>query len=250
MACLRNASGNLLGAVDVIMISQHSELPMRPMQVRQDRRCDLGRHSSTAEQLLIDEVSTEEDEIGTEGARFSDDALEAGDVAGMRAGVKIRKEDHSQRMGPSRPPIDCELQSANQVRARPRNPLQPTLAAELVSEGWSRDGADQTTSRTRPSFVPIHPVIPTPDGDRRPPAASRYLVPILFCRLLPAGCKAGKPYRLQKLQARIAKRIIKVARRYRRPGICACEQGQHPSDAVCSSDKYCRGRVGGGHEAG
>ena len=55
---------------------------------------------------LIDEVSTEEDEIGVEGACFSDDALEAGDVAGMRASVKIRKEDHSERTGPSRPPID------------------------------------------------------------------------------------------------------------------------------------------------
>ena len=186
------------------------------MQVRQDRGCDLGRHSSAAEQLLIDEVATEEHEIGAEGASFSDDALEAGDVIGMRAGVKIRKEDHSERTGPSLPTIDCELHSANPMRPRPRNPLKPTLAAEFVSEGWPRDGADQTTSRTLPNF----PVIPTPDGvtDDRPLQAGTPFQ-LRFTDCYPLGvrqashiggksCKPGSPDTSLKWCAHIVDRDL------------------------------------------
>ena len=129
---------------------------MTRIQLREDRSCDSGRHSSSAEQLHIDKVATEENEIGVEGSSFSDDAPEARDVVGMRASMKIREKNYSERTGPSRPTIDYQPQFANYMRTRPRNPLKPTLSAEFVSEGWSRKGADQATPQNPPTHIPIH----------------------------------------------------------------------------------------------
>ena len=62
---------------------------MTPHQLRKDRSCDPGWHSSSPEQLHIDKIATEENEVGVEGLSFSDDAREARDVVGMRARMKI-----------------------------------------------------------------------------------------------------------------------------------------------------------------
>src|SRR5262249_49207689 len=79
---------------------------------------------------------------------------------GMGAGMKIGQKKYSERMRPSRPTIDYEPQSANQMRTRPSNPLKATFSAELVSKGWPRNGADQTIPQNLPEHISIQAVIP------------------------------------------------------------------------------------------
>jgi hypothetical protein len=47
-------------------------------------------------------------EVGVEGSSFVDDALEAGNIVGMGAGMKIGQKKYSERMRPPRPAIDYE----------------------------------------------------------------------------------------------------------------------------------------------
>ena len=111
-------------------------------QPRENRSYHLGRHSTSPEQLHVNKVATEKNEVGVEGSSFSDDALEARNIVGMGAGMKIGQKKYSEWLRPPRPTIDYEPQSANQMRTRPSNALKATFSAELVAKGWPRNGAD------------------------------------------------------------------------------------------------------------
>jgi hypothetical protein len=134
-------------------------------QPRENRSYHLGRYSTSAEQLHVNKVATEKNEVGVEGSRFSDDALEARNIVGMGAGMKIGKKEYSERMRPPRPTIDYEPQSANQMRTGASNPLKATFSAELVAKGWPRNGADQTISQNLPKHISIQAINPTSDRD-------------------------------------------------------------------------------------
>ena len=127
---------------------------------RAHRSYHLGRHSTSTEQLHVNKVATEKDKVGVEGSSFSDDALEARNIVGMGASMKIGKKKYSERMQPPRPAIDYEPQSANQMRTRPSNPLKATFSAELVSKGWPRNGTDQTISQNLPKHIPSNQSFP------------------------------------------------------------------------------------------
>jgi hypothetical protein len=117
-------------------------LSVTRIQPREHRSYHLGRHSTSSEQLHVNKVATEKNEVGVEGLSFSDDALEARNIVGMGAGMKIGKKNDSERMRPPRPTIDYEPQSATQMRTRPSNPLKATFSAKLVAKGWPRNSAD------------------------------------------------------------------------------------------------------------
>ena len=112
------------------------------IQPREHRSYHLGRHATSPEQLHVNKIATEKNEVGVEGSSFSDDALEAHNVVGMGARMKIGQKNYSERMRPPRPTIDYEPQSANQMRTRASNPLKATFSAELIAKGWPRNGAD------------------------------------------------------------------------------------------------------------
>jgi hypothetical protein len=78
----------------------------------------------------------------------------------MGAGMKIGKKKYSERMRPSRPTIDYEPQSANQMRTRPSNPLKATFSAELVAKWGPRNGANQTIPQNFPEHISIQAIIP------------------------------------------------------------------------------------------
>src|SRR5262245_34913903 len=99
---------NFLRAIEVVMISEHSESTAGPIQARKSRSHDLRRHPPSAERLHVDKVSTEKDEVRTKSPSLIYYALKARDIVGMRAGMKIRQEDHPQRTRPARPAIDFE----------------------------------------------------------------------------------------------------------------------------------------------
>jgi hypothetical protein len=140
-------------------------LSVTRIQPREHRSYHLGRHSTSPEQLHVNKVATEKNEVGVEGASFSDDALEARDIVGMRACMKIGKKKYSKRLRPPRPTINYEPQSANQMRTRPSNPLKPAFSAELVAKGWPCNGADQTIPQNLPKHISIQAIIPTSDSD-------------------------------------------------------------------------------------
>src|SRR5262249_14331453 len=130
------------------------------IQLRENCSYHLGRHSTCPEQLHVNKVATEKNEIGVEGSSFSDNALEARNIVGMGARMKIGKKKYSERMRPPWPTIDYEPQSANQMRARPSNALKPTFSAELVAKGWPRNGADQAISQNLPKHIAIQAIVP------------------------------------------------------------------------------------------
>jgi len=140
-------------------------LSVTRIEPRENRGYHLGRHSTSPEQLHVDKVATEKNEVGVEGSGFSDDALEARNIVGMGAGMKIGKKNYSERMRPPRPTIDYEPQSANQMRTRPSNALKATFSAELVAKGWPRNGANQTIPQNLPKHISIQAIIPTSDRD-------------------------------------------------------------------------------------
>jgi hypothetical protein len=107
-AMLSERVSNFLRAIDVIVISEHSETTAGPVQARKSRSHDLRRHPPSAERLHVDEVSAEKDEIRTKRPSLIYNALKARDIVGMRAGMKVRQEDHPQRTRPARPAIDFE----------------------------------------------------------------------------------------------------------------------------------------------
>ena len=78
----------------------------------------------------------------SDGSHFDEVVLEARNIVGMGASMKIGKKKYSERMRPPRPTIDYEPQSANQMRTRASNSLKATFSAELVSKGRPRNGAD------------------------------------------------------------------------------------------------------------
>ena len=78
------------------------------IQLRENCSYHLGRHSTSPEQLHVNKVATEENKVGVEGSSFVDDALEAGNIVGMGAGMKIGQKKYSERMRPPRPAIDYE----------------------------------------------------------------------------------------------------------------------------------------------
>jgi hypothetical protein len=108
----------------------------------------------------FNKVATEKNEVGVEGSSFSDDALEASNIVGMGAGMKIGKKKYSERMRPPRPTIDYEPQSANQMRTRPSNSLKPAFSAEVVAKGWPRNGADQAILQNLRKHISIRAIIP------------------------------------------------------------------------------------------
>jgi hypothetical protein len=128
------------------------------------------------EQLHVNKVATEKNKVGVEGLSFSDDPLEARDIVGMGASMKIGKKKYSERMRPPRPTIDYEPQSANQMWTRPSNVAKPTFSAELVSKGWPRNGADQTIPQNLPKHISIQAIIPISQrfGATRPNGISFY----------------------------------------------------------------------------
>jgi hypothetical protein len=127
---------------------------------RAHRSYHLGRHSTSTEQLHVNKVATEKDEVGVEGLGFSDDALEACNIVGMGASMKIGGKKYSKRMRPPRPTIDYEPQSANQMRARQSNPLKTTFSAELVAKGGPRTSANHTIPQNFPEHISIQAIIP------------------------------------------------------------------------------------------
>jgi hypothetical protein len=134
-------------------------LSVTRIEPREHRGYHLGRHSTSPEQLHVNKVATEKNEIGVEGSSFSDDALEARNIVGMGAGMKIGKKKYSEWMRPPRPTIDYEPQSANQMRTRPSNALKATFSAELVAKGGPRNGADQTISQNLPKHISIQAIV-------------------------------------------------------------------------------------------
>jgi hypothetical protein len=88
-AVLAERASNFLRAIDVIMISKHSESTMGPIQSREDSSHRSGWHPSAAKWLHVDKITTEEDEIRTKRASFGHDAPKAQDIVGMRAGMEI-----------------------------------------------------------------------------------------------------------------------------------------------------------------
>jgi hypothetical protein len=82
-AILPECVSNFLRAIDVIMISEHSESTTGPIQARKSRSYDLRRHSPPAERLHVDKVAAEKDEIRTKSPSFGYDALKARDILGM-----------------------------------------------------------------------------------------------------------------------------------------------------------------------
>ena len=107
------------------------------IQPRENRSYQLGRHATSPEQLHVNKVATEKNEVGVEGSRFSDDALEARNIVGMGAGMKIGKKEYSERMRPPRPTIDYEPQSANQTRTRLVLTAVAALRDALPNKAWS-----------------------------------------------------------------------------------------------------------------
>jgi hypothetical protein len=88
-AMLPECVSNFLRAIDVIMISEHSESTMGPMQSRKDSSHRSGWHPSATKWLHVDKVTTEKDEIRTKRASFGHDAPKAQDIVGMRAGMEV-----------------------------------------------------------------------------------------------------------------------------------------------------------------
>src|SRR5215813_5334953 len=129
------------------------------MQPRENRSYHAGRHSTSPEQLHVNKVATKKNEVGVEGSSFSDDVLEARNIVGMGASMKIGQKKYSERMRPPRPTIDYEPQSANQMRIRPSNALKPTFSAELIAKGWPRNGADQAIPQNLPNHISIQLII-------------------------------------------------------------------------------------------
>jgi hypothetical protein len=140
-------------------------LSVTRIQLREHRSYHLGRHSTIPEQLHVNKVATEKNEVGVKGPSSSDDALEARNIVGMGASMKIGQKKYSERLRPPRPTIDYEPQSANQMRTRPSNALKATFSPELVAKGWPRNGADQTIPQNLPKHISIQAIIPTSDGD-------------------------------------------------------------------------------------
>jgi len=134
-------------------------------QPRENRSYHLGRDSTSPDLLYVNKAATEKNEVGVEGSSFSDDALEARNIVGMGASMKIGKKKYSERMRPPRPTIDYEPQSANQMRTRPSNALKPTFSAELVAKGWPLNGADQTIPQNLPKHISIQAIIPIRQRD-------------------------------------------------------------------------------------
>src|SRR5262249_20252588 len=71
------------------------------------------------------------------GSSFSEDALEARNIAGMGASMKLGKKKYSERMRPPRPTIDYEPQSANQTRIRLVLTAAAALRDALLNTAWS-----------------------------------------------------------------------------------------------------------------
>jgi len=160
-------------------------LSVTRIQPRENRSYQLGRHATSPEQLHVNKVATEKNEVGVEGSSFGDDALEAHNIVGMGASMKIGQKKYSERMRPPRPTINYEPQSANQMRTRPSNALKATFSAELVSKGWARNGADQTIPQNLSKHISIQAIIPTSDRDlaRRDQMASPFTLDYATIRL-------------------------------------------------------------------
>src|SRR5262245_49431597 len=88
-AVLAERASNFLRAIDVIVISEHSESTMSPIQPREDSSHRSGWHPAATKWLHVDKVTTEEDEIRTKRASFGHDAPKAQDIVGMRPGMEI-----------------------------------------------------------------------------------------------------------------------------------------------------------------
>jgi hypothetical protein len=134
-------------------------LSVTRIEPRKNRGYHLGRHSTGPEQLHVDKVAPEKNEVGVEGSGFSNDALEARNILGMGAGMKIGQKKYSEGMRPPRPTIDYEPQSANQMRTRPSNALKATFSAELVAKGGPRNDTDQTIPQNLPKRISIQAIV-------------------------------------------------------------------------------------------
>ena len=88
-AVLAERASNFLRAIDVIVISEHSESTMGPIQSREDSSQRSGWHPSATKWLHVDKVTTEKDEIWTKRASLGHDAPKAQDIVGMRAGMEV-----------------------------------------------------------------------------------------------------------------------------------------------------------------
>jgi hypothetical protein len=82
-AMLAERSSDLPRPIEVIMISEHSESTMRPLQSREDGSHRSGWHPSATKWLHVDKVTAEEDEIRTKRASFGHDAPKTQDIVGM-----------------------------------------------------------------------------------------------------------------------------------------------------------------------
>ena len=111
------------------------------IQPGEGRSYHLGRHSTSPEQLHVNKVATEKNEVGVEGSSFSDDALEARNIVGMGAGMKIGQKKYSERI-------------------RASNALKATFSAELVAKGGPRNGADQAIPKNFREHISIQAIVP------------------------------------------------------------------------------------------
>jgi hypothetical protein len=65
----------------------------------------------------------------------------------MRSGVKIGEKGDAQRAPPSRPAVDLQAKTANDVPLRAADLRKPSLAAQFVAKGRAQEGAGQSASR-------------------------------------------------------------------------------------------------------
>ena len=76
-------------AINVVMVPKDGETAKRRYNARKNRRYHAWRYTATAEWLHVDVITAEQHDIGNKTRRFSNDGVEACDVARMRARMKI-----------------------------------------------------------------------------------------------------------------------------------------------------------------
>ena len=95
------------------------------------------------ERLHVDVVAAEQRDVGEETRRFSDDCGEAGDVASMRTGMKIRQKCNAHRPRPVRPPRNLQVKMTNDVRRGAADPVEPALVTKFITKRGTRDGSNE-----------------------------------------------------------------------------------------------------------
>src|SRR5262245_36187698 len=131
------------------------------MQPRENRSYHAGRHSTSPEQLHVNKVATEKNEVGVEGLNFSDDALEARNIVGMGAGMKIGQKKYSERMRPPRPPAitsrNLRIKCGPARAIRSKRPFRPSSSRK----GGRVMARIRRSRKTFPSMLPSNQSFPS-----------------------------------------------------------------------------------------